>query len=94
LQYKAALQPILFELLPVKFTLPQLQNLYEGVYNLTFDERNFRSKILSTALLIKQNKKDKINSRKGAFYFKLMKSSNRLKFHSLLNVIPNTHDIG
>jgi hypothetical protein len=31
LRYKAALHPLLFELLPPKFTIPQLQNLYEGV---------------------------------------------------------------
>ena len=41
LRYKAALHPILFELLPQKFTLPQLQNLYEGIYDTTFDKRNF-----------------------------------------------------
>ena len=31
LRYKASLHPILFELLPEKFTMPQLQNLYEDV---------------------------------------------------------------
>jgi 8-oxo-dGTP diphosphatase len=36
LRYKAALHPILFELLPAKFTIPQLQNLYEGIYDATF----------------------------------------------------------
>src|SRR5258708_519581 len=32
LRYKAALHPILFELLPEKFTIPQLQCLYEEIY--------------------------------------------------------------
>jgi len=41
LRYKAALHPILFELLPDKFTLPQLQSLYEGIYDAGMDKRNF-----------------------------------------------------
>src|SRR5699024_464293 len=59
LRYKASLHPILFELLPKKFTMPQLQNLYEDIYDTTFDKRNFSRKILSTGLLIKQKDKDK-----------------------------------
>ncbi len=54
LRYKAALHPILFELLPGKFTLPQLQSLYEGIYETQIDKRNFSRKVLSTKLLIKQ----------------------------------------
>jgi len=69
LRYKAALHPILFELLPAKFTIPQLQILYEGIYDTTFDNRNFSRKVLSTELLIKQKEKDKANSKKGAFYY-------------------------
>jgi 8-oxo-dGTP diphosphatase len=48
LRYKAALHPILFQLLPGKFTIPQLQALYEGVYQTEFDDRNFSRKLLST----------------------------------------------
>ncbi|HEY0244447.1 MAG TPA: NUDIX domain-containing protein, partial [Mucilaginibacter sp.] len=48
LRYKAALHPILFQLLPEKFTIPQLQALYEEVYQTKFDERNFSRKLLST----------------------------------------------
>src|ERR1700722_2594339 len=46
LRYKAALHPTLFELLPAKFTIPQLQNLYEGIYDATFDNRNFSPPVL------------------------------------------------
>lgn len=73
LRYKAALHPILFELLPEKFTIPQLQSLYENIYNTSFDNRNFSRKVLSTGLLVKQKEKDKVNSKKGAFYYKLDK---------------------
>lgn len=93
LQYKAALHPILFELLPPKFTLPQLQSLYEGVCDAEFDKRNFSRKVLSTGLLIKQKEKDKVSSKKGAFYYKLNKRSYQAKFQAFLNIIPNSHKL-
>lgn len=89
LRYKAALHPILFELLPEKFTIPQLQSLYEGIYDSVFDKRNFSRKILSTGLLIKQADKDKANSKKGAFYYVLDKGKYSANFHAFLNLIPN-----
>jgi 8-oxo-dGTP diphosphatase len=93
LKYKAALHPILFELLPAKFTLPQLQNLYEGIYGTQLDKRNFSRKILSTGLLIKQKDKEKQNSKKGAYYYKLDKKRYNAKFQSFLNFIPNAHKL-
>jgi 8-oxo-dGTP diphosphatase len=89
LRYKAAFHPVLFELLPEKFTIPQLQSLYEGVYETVFDNRNFSRKILSTGLLIKQKQKDKLNSKKGAFYYKLDKKKYKADFTSFLNFVPN-----
>jgi ADP-ribose pyrophosphatase YjhB (NUDIX family) len=89
LRYKAALHPVLFELLPERFTIPQLQSLYEGIYNTTFDNRNFSRKVLSTGLLIKQKEKDKAHSKKGAFYYKLDKRRYKANFQSFLNFIPN-----
>ncbi len=89
LRYKAALHPVLFELLPEKFTIPQLQALYEGLYDTAFDKRNFSRKILSTGLLVKQNEKDKENSRKGAFYYKLDKRKYSENFQAFLKFIPN-----
>jgi 8-oxo-dGTP diphosphatase len=88
LRYKAALHPILFELLPEKFTIPQLRTLYEGVYETEFDDRNFSRKLLSTNLLVKLNEKDKLSSRKGAFYYKLDKSHYENNFESFLHLIP------
>lgn len=52
LRGKVRYQPIGFELLPTKFTLSQLQRLYEKVLDRTLDKRNFRKKILSMGLLI------------------------------------------
>ncbi len=51
LKAKVRYEPIGFELLPKKFTLFQLQMLYETVLGRTLDKRNFRKKILSMELL-------------------------------------------
>ncbi len=70
LRRRASSQPIGFELLPKEFTIPQLQALYEAIYQSKLDKRNFRKKILSMNVLIKLEEKDKTNSRKGAFLYR------------------------
>ena len=89
LRYKAALHPLLFELLPEKFTMPQLQSLYEAVYNTEFDKGNFNRKLSSTKLLFKLKEKDKLNSKKGAFYY--MVDTNRYSegFKTFLNLVSS-----
>ncbi len=52
LKGKVRYQPIGFELLPKKFTLSQLQKLYEIVLNQALDKRNFRKKILGMGILV------------------------------------------
>jgi 8-oxo-dGTP diphosphatase len=66
---KVTNHPIGFELLPQKFTLSQLQNLYEAIYETPLDKRNFTRKILSINVLLKLKEKEKESSRKGAFYY-------------------------
>ena len=73
LRHKYRTQPIGFELLPDKFTIPQLQKLYEAILGTELDKRNFRKKILSMDLLQKLEEKDKSNSRKGAFLYQFDK---------------------
>ena len=73
LKRRAATQPIGFELLPGEFTMPQLQALYEAIYQSELDKRNFRKKILAMELLIKLDTKDKSSSRKGAFLYRFDK---------------------
>ena len=70
LKQKARYQPLGFELLPEKFTIPQLQQLYEAIYQKELDARNFRKKALSNNVLIKLEEKDKTSSRRGAFLYK------------------------
>ena len=45
-------EPIGFELLPEKFTLTQLQKLYEAVLGAELDKRNFRKKVLGYEILV------------------------------------------
>lgn len=52
LKGKVQYEPIGFELLPPKFTLTQLQHLYETILETTLDKRNFRKRILAMDLLL------------------------------------------
>lgn len=70
LRYRASHEPVGFELLPEKFTMPELQILYEGIYETELDKRNFRRRILSMDILTKTNEKQKKYSKKGAFLYK------------------------
>jgi len=55
LRAKVRYQPIGFELLPAKFTLRQLQHLYETILDRPLDKRNFRKKVQSMGILIELN---------------------------------------
>ncbi len=70
LRNKADVQPIGFNLMPEKFTIPQLQSLYEAIYDQPLDKRNFRKKIQTMDFLEKLKEVDKSGSKKGAFYYK------------------------
>ncbi|AFY74302.1 ADP-ribose pyrophosphatase [Synechococcus sp. PCC 7502] len=59
LKGKVRYEPIGFELLPTKFTLTQLQKLYETILGQNLDKRNFRKKILSMDLLIPLDEMEK-----------------------------------
>ena len=70
LRRKAVLEPIGFNLLSEKFTLTQLQSLYEAIYGKPMDKRNFRKKMLSFGFINKLEEVDKSGSKKGAYYYK------------------------
>lgn len=55
LKLRVRARPVGFELLPPKFTLTELQNLYEAILETELDKRNFRKKILSMDLLVDLN---------------------------------------
>lgn len=85
LRDKAHFHPIGFELLPEKFSLPQLRNLYEEIYQRPLDKRNFRKKILAMDILEKLDEKDKSTSKKGAHLYRFDKKKyNALTEHGLV----------
>lgn len=65
--------PIVFNLLAEKFTLPQLQKLYEGILDEKIDKRNFRKKLNAMDFLVQLDEKDMSTSRKGAFFYRFDK---------------------
>ena len=69
LRYKTSKEPIGFELLPPKFTMKQLQKLYESILNEKLDKRNFINKINGLDILVKLNEKDMSSSRKGSYLY-------------------------
>ncbi len=69
LKFKSKYQPIGFELLPEKFTLGQLQKLYEAILNTELDKRNFRRKILKMSFLVPLKEKQQGVPHKPARYY-------------------------
>lgn len=73
LRYRASINPIGFELLPEKFTMRQLQKLYESIWDMELDKRNFINKFQALDILIKLDEKEMSTSKKGSFLFKFDK---------------------
>ncbi|MEE1945048.1 NUDIX domain-containing protein [Pedobacter sp. KR3-3] len=65
--------PIAFELLPEKFTLTQVQHVYELILGKKLDKRNFRKKILSFGVLKELDEKQKGVSFRAATLYKFDK---------------------
>lgn len=80
LRTRVMYRPIGFELLPEKFTLPQLQKLYEVILGKKLDKRNFRKKLLNMNLLKKLKEKEEGNKTRAAHLYKFDKNNyNKLK---------------
>lgn len=69
LREKVSAHPTGFTLLPSKFTLQQLQGLYEAIYEKKMDKRNFTRRVLEPGFLKKLEEKEKGTSRKGAYLY-------------------------
>lgn len=69
LRRRTSINPIGFELLPEKFTMRQLQKLYETILDKELDKRNFINKIKSMDILIKLKEKDMTSSTKGSYLY-------------------------
>lgn len=73
LKQKVKNEPIGFNLLPEKFTLLQLQELYEAILETTLDKPNFRRKIMKMNLLISCNETQKGVSHRAANLYRFDK---------------------
>jgi 8-oxo-dGTP diphosphatase len=77
LKGKVRYQPLGFELLPRKFTLSQLQQLYEIVLEREIDKRNFRKKIMALDVLIETDETQKGVAHRAARLYRFDKSKYR-----------------
>jgi 8-oxo-dGTP diphosphatase len=69
LQKKVQEQPLAFNLLPTKFSLRQLQNVYEAILDIKLDRRNFRKKFASMGFLNDTNEMEThVTHRPGKLY--------------------------
>ena len=62
--------PLGYNLLPEKFTMPELQKLYETILDRPLDRRNFQRKIVSTGILKRLNETKKGVAHKAPYYYK------------------------
>jgi 8-oxo-dGTP diphosphatase len=69
LRHRASLHPIGLNILPEKFTLRELQNLYEQIYNREIDRSNFRKRVIGLGLLSGLTEKNKSTSKKGSYLY-------------------------
>ena len=61
---------MLFELLPVKFTMAELRALYEAIYLRRFDIRNFCKKIARIPYIVRLDEKQTDVAHRAAHYYK------------------------
>jgi len=57
LRSKIQWQPVGINLLPSKFTLPELQTVYETILGKKLDRRNFRTKVMKLGVLVAAGQK-------------------------------------
>lgn len=75
LRHQVRHRPIGFNLLPEKFTLLQLQELYETILDVRLDKPNFRRKILKMNLLTPCNEKQKEVAHRAANLYRFDKEA-------------------
>ncbi len=70
LRKQICFEPIGFELLPEKFTMKELQLLYEAILGIRFDRRNFYNKMKHLEILTQLDEKVFNSPQKEAFLFR------------------------
>lgn len=74
--------PIGYNLLPEKFTMPELQRLYETILNKSLDRRNFQKKMLSLGLVKRLNERKTGGAHKAPYYY----SFDKKKYEQAINL--------
>ena len=77
LRGKVRYQPIGFELLPRKFTLTQLQQLYEIILEQALDKRNFRKRVLKLGILAETDEVEQDVARRAARLYRFDRAQYR-----------------
>lgn len=72
--------PIGYELLPEKFTLPEITSLYETILGKNLDDRNFSKKLQATGIIIKLNETRHIGPHRSPYLYKF----NKVKYDEAL----------
>jgi 8-oxo-dGTP diphosphatase len=88
LQFKATYHLIGKDLLPEHFTLTQLNNLYNAIFQQNFNPGNFRKKLATLHLLHKLDKKDTDGSKRGAYYYTFNDEIPQLQSDRIVKVKP------
>jgi 8-oxo-dGTP diphosphatase len=65
--------PIGYELLPEKFTLPEIHSLYETILGKSLDDRNFSKRLTAIGIIIKLNETKRIGAHRSPFLYKFDK---------------------
>ena len=73
LRHQLQHEPIGLNLLPEKFTLSELQILYETILGKTLDPRNFTKKLMTLGILRKLTEKRNIGGHRSPFLYKFNK---------------------
>lgn len=79
LRHKVQYDTVCFELLPERFSLTQLQHVFEAILEQKIDKRNFRKKILNYGILMEHRKKQIGVSHRAATLY----SFNRARYEKL-----------
>ncbi len=69
LQERLRTKPIAFKLLDEKFTMPELQTLYEVVLDTKYDRRNFYRKALSSGFLTEEGVSDRMQASRRPYLY-------------------------
>jgi len=85
-QNKATFNLIGEDLLPKYFTLTQLNNLYNAIFQRHFNAGNFRKKLATLNVLDKLKTKDTQSSKRGAYFYKFKKGKKKIQYDRIVKL--------